>query len=65
MYQEQDFDHQWANHLLARERALRGHEEDERGPAARAKRADRSGDSLARGEGKVARGAALLGAFFR
>ena len=69
MYQNQDFDHQWANHLLARERALRGHEEDERGPAARAKRADRSGDGfardgLARG-GKVARGAALLGAFFR
>lgn len=64
MYQDQDFDHLWANHLLARERALRGREEDERDPAARAKRADRSGDGLARG-GKVARGAALLGAYFR
>ena len=64
MYQEQDFDHQWANHLLARERALRGREEGERDPAARVKRADRSGDGLARGS-KVARGAALLGAFFR
>jgi hypothetical protein len=65
MYQDQDFDHQWANHLLARERALRGREEDERDPASRAKRADRSGDGLARGGGKVARSAALLGAFFR
>ena len=64
MYQDQDFDHQWANHLRARERALRGREEDERDPSARTKRADRSGYGLARG-GKVARGAALLGAFFR
>ena len=64
MYQDQDFDHQWANHLLARERTLRGREEDERDPASRAKRAARSGDGFARG-GRVARGAALLGAFFR
>ncbi len=64
MYQDQDFDHLWANHLLTRERALRGREEDERDPAARLAQADRSGDGLAR-EGKVARGAALLGAFFK
>ena len=43
---------------------MRGREEDERDPSARAKRANRSGYGLARG-GKVARGAALLGAFFR
>ena len=64
MYQDQDFDHLWANHLLARERALRGREEDERDPAARSARAAGSGDGLARGS-KVARGAALLGAFFK
>jgi hypothetical protein len=64
MYQDQDFDHLWANHLLARERALRGREEDERDPASRAKQAARSGDGFARG-GRVARGAALFGAFFR
>ena len=65
MYQDQDFDHLWANHLLARERAARGREEVERDPAARLARAARSGgDNLARG-GRVARGAALLSAFFR
>jgi hypothetical protein len=46
LYQDQDFDHLWANHLLARERSARGREEVERG-------------------GSVARGAALLSAFFR
>jgi hypothetical protein len=65
MYQDQDFDHQWANHLWARERALRGREEEgERDPATHAKQAARSGDGFARG-GRVARGAALHGAFFR
>ena len=65
MYQDQDFDHLWADHLLARERALRGREEEvERDPAERLARAARSG-----GEGHpsagLARGATLLRAWFR
>jgi hypothetical protein len=55
----QDFDH-----LLARERATRGREGVERDPDARAKRAARSGDGLARG-GRGARGAELFKAWFR
>ena len=61
----QDFDHLLADHLLARERAARAREEVERDSAARLARASRSvGDGLARG-GRVARGAALLMAWFR
>jgi hypothetical protein len=61
----QDFDHLLADHLLARERATRRREEVEREPAARLAWAARSGvDGLA-GGGKVARGGALLRAWFR
>ena len=61
----QDFDHLLADHLLARERATRRREEAEREPAARLAWAARSsGDGLA-GGGKVARGGALLRAWFR
>jgi hypothetical protein len=60
----QDFDHLLADHLLARERAARGREEAEREPAARLARAARYGDGLA-GGGRVARGGALLRAWFR
>jgi hypothetical protein len=61
----QDFDHLLADHLLARERATRAREEVERDSAARLARASRSvGDGLARG-GRVARGGALLMAWFR
>ena len=54
----QDFDHLLADHLLTRERATRGREEDvERDPADRLARAARGG--------KGARGGALLRAWFR
>jgi hypothetical protein len=60
-----DFDHLLADHLLARERGARGQDEVERDPAPRPARAARSGgEGLARG-GTVARGAALLRAWFR
>ena len=62
----QDFDHLLADHLLARERATRGREEAEREPAARSlARAARSGDDGPAGGGRVARGGALLRAWFR
>jgi hypothetical protein len=60
----QDFDHLLADHLLARERSTRRREEAEREPAARLAWTARSGDGLA-GGGKVARGGALLRAWFR
>jgi hypothetical protein len=57
----QDFDH-----LLARERAARGREEEEREPATRSPaRAARSGGDGLAGGGRVARGGALLRAWFR
>ena len=56
----QDFDH-----LLARERATRRREESERDPDDRSARAARSDGYGLAGGGKVARGAALLGAWFR
>ena len=60
-----DFDHLLAGHLLARERATRGHEEAERDPAPRSERVARAdGDGPARGV-RAARGAALLMAWFR
>jgi hypothetical protein len=60
----QDFDHQLANHLLARERATRVRGGIERDPDTHSARTARSGgDGPARG-GKGARGA-LLRAWFR
>jgi hypothetical protein len=62
---DKDFDHQLADHLLARERAARGRVEVARDPAARLARAAwPGGDGLARGS-RVPRGAALLRAWFR
>ena len=46
---DKDFDHQLADHLLARERAARGHEEVVRDPARLARAAGPGGDGLARG----------------
>jgi hypothetical protein len=60
-----DFDHLLADHLLARERATRRREEAEREPAARLAWAARSGGDGLDGVGKVARGGALLRAWFR
>ncbi len=66
MRMHRDFDHLLADHLLARERATRRREEAEREPAARRAWAARSGgDGLDGGGNKVARGGALLGAWFR
>ncbi len=62
----QDFDHLLADHLLARDRATRGREEVEREPAARSlARAARAGGDGPAGESRVARGGALLRAWFR
>jgi hypothetical protein len=61
---DKDFDHQLADHLLARERAARGHEEVVRDPARLARAAGPGGDGLARGS-RVPRAAALLRAWFR
>jgi hypothetical protein len=61
----QDFDHQLADHLLARERATRAREEPLRDPSPRPARDTRfGGDGLAR-RGRVAHGAALLTAWFK
>jgi hypothetical protein len=61
----QDFDHLLADHLLAKGRTTRARKEVRRDPASRSARAARSrDDGLARG-GQGARGAALLGAWFR
>jgi hypothetical protein len=60
-----DFDHLLADHLAARGRAVRGREEDERAPAAAPARADRSGDPGPARGAEIARGAALLRAWFR
>ena len=62
----QDFDHLLADHLLARDRATRRREQEEREPAARLVRAARSGGDGLAGGGRVARsGGALLRAWFR
>ena len=64
-----DFDHLLADHLMARERAARGHDERDLAPRSprspRSARAARSGgEGLARG-GRAARGGTLLRAWFR
>jgi hypothetical protein len=61
-----DFDHRLADHLSARERAARGRGEAGRdGPLAAAGRDARSGGDGQARVGRLARGAALLGGWFR
>ena len=63
---DKDFGHLLADHLLARDRATRRREEAERDPAARSlARAARSGGDCLDGGSRVARGGALLRAWFR